>query len=203
MKVQAVWTGFSGAPGYSNFYFLTTDPISASALAAANKVRTFFQEIRFQMVTGSSVEFPSVVQVLDDVTGNIEQEVGITAPAAMPGQAASQIYAAPAGAAVKWSTSTFRDGHKMVGRTYLVPLAGVALQNNGTLDDTVKATIATAALNLRTSTPTLVIYSRPRKAKAAERIDGSDAVSARVGLAAPVTASSVADKIAVLRSRRD
>src|SRR3954447_19543393 len=152
-RIRATWTGFAGAPGYSNFHFSTTDPLAASAAAAAARVRTFFFDCRSYLVAGSTVSIDTAVPFFNEEDGLVFQEVAITAPSPVSGLAPSQGYSGATGASVKWSSATYREGHRVYGRTYLVPLAGGALQNNGSLDDTARSVLTTAAAALLTGSP--------------------------------------------------
>lgn len=203
MRIRSNWTGFPGAPGYTNMFFGTTDPILAGATTQAGLVRTFWDSIKTTMPNTVTISVDPLVQVLDDTDGKVFQEVSVSpAPTAVVGSQTGS-YPAAAGGAVTWNTISFHDGKKVRGRTYLVPLYSLSFGTGGTLDDTLLTTIRNAANALVTNSGKMVVFSRPRVAKAATRIDGKDAVTARAGSSYPVTSATVRDATVVLRSRRD
>jgi hypothetical protein len=111
-------------------------------------------------------------------------------------------YAAPVGAMVNWTTGTVLDGHRLRGKSYIVPITGQQFQNDGSLGATALTLLGGAATEfVIEQSASFVIWHRPRDAKAA---DGSrPAVTARAGGHAVVTGNRVPDFAAVLRSRRD
>jgi len=94
---------------------------------------------------------------------------------------------------VNWRTNQIRNGRRVRGRSFLVPLAGSAFEGNGTLSASTLTSLKSAADTLRTAAGTtqLGVYARPTTKDATD------------GLWAQVTANTVPDMGAVLRSRRD
>jgi hypothetical protein len=90
---------------------------------------------------------------------------------------------------VDWITDTITNRRRLRGRTFLVPIAGNAYQTNGTLYDSARTALQTAATAFVAAQSTsFVIYHRGTGS------DGSNGL---------VTSAFVPDMIAVLRSRRD
>lgn len=202
-RIRTVWSGFPGAPGYTNLYFGTTDPLLAGAGIAASAVRTFWNSLAGMIPNGASLQVEAAVAEIEDYSGEQVGELQVTpAPAVVTGTS-SGAYTAPSGAVITWGTGAYRFGRKVKGRTYIVPLGAGSYDATGTLESSHQSGLQAAAAALVGSAAHLVVYSRPRAAKAAERIDGSDAVDARVGASTGVTSATVADRAAVLRSRRD
>ena len=116
-------------------------------------------------------------------------------------------YNAAGGAMIKWLTTGIVRGHRVRGRTFLVPLGGDLYQADGTLNDGVAASILLNAGNLVTALSTsMFVWSRPRKATPQwtdVRGHVHPARLASVGEVFPIIAASVPDKSVVLRSRRD
>jgi hypothetical protein len=103
----------------------------------------------------------------------------------------SGAYSAPSGAVLHWLTGTVRNGRRLRGRTFIVPLANSNYEANGTLAAGTITAIQNAGLALMDEATTrLVVYGRP-------------APNAADGVAALVTGARVPDMAAVLRSRRD
>lgn len=138
---------------------------------------------------------------IDDETGDlIGSWVGV-ARAIETGSGGAD-YAAPAGACVTWLTPIIRDGHRIKGRSYLVPLSQEFYQNDGSLQtDALAAVVAAAEAFVTAAAGNLRIWHRPRLARA--ETPEHKALTAHVGSQAAVISSAVADKVAVLRSRRD
>lgn len=189
-RVTAQWSGFPGAPGYSNFFFEVAGS-SDEQLGAPAVVRTAFSSILQQLPSGVSIQVSPTVEYIDEATG-VLQDYGDAeeTPDSVNGSSSGN-WAGPTGAVVNWTTGTVRDGRRVRGRTFLVPLGSTAFQNDGTLGSLGLAALNNFATNLRggaENTTGLVVWGRP---------------SSTPGVAAPVTGHRVPDMAAVLRSRRD
>lgn len=202
-RIRAVWSGFTGAPGYTNLFFGATDPLQAGADAAGGAVNTFFTAIKSALPLPVTVTIDPAVALIEDTTGDQVDEMTLTTPPPGVSGVLGERFAGPAGACITWNTATFLQGRKVRGRTYLVPLTMSAFENNGTLDNTYRTTLSTAATALVTGPGALVIFARPHDAQTAAESPTGKARAARVGAAALVTSASLKDKAAVLTSRRD
>lgn len=194
------WQGFIGAPGYSIFHFRDFgapegwDPTVAQAQECVDKVRTFADAIKGNIVYGSSLQVLNDVEEIEDTTGEMVNVMSTTAPAVVNATTTAAFnYAGPVGAVINWRTSTVRRGRRIQGRTFLVPLLSNNFEVNGTLGAGSITTLAAAAAALSAdgASPDLGVYARPSK----------DGVTP--GQWAPVTGYNVPDMGAVLRSRRD
>lgn len=197
VKVQAIWEGFQGAPGYTNWYGLSDGDAAAAANALAPRMRTFFDAIKANLPSNATVKVQRLYQVIDSLTGRLTGEANLSADPLVVAGTSGTAYAAPVGAVVNWETGMFNDlGHRVRGRSYLVPLAG-CFQNNGSINDPnllVMQNAATAAIG---GTGGLVVFSRPRDA-----VPEKD-IPAHAGVVNTVTGAIIKDKSCVLRSRRD
>lgn len=191
-KVATEWQGFPGSPGYTNFYFQGTgDGIDTSAQECVDKVAAFWTRALSWLAPGVQLRISGEVERIDPATGMLEAYVAATPPAAMTSSNAGP-YSASSGACITWTTGGIRNGRRMRGRTFLVPLDGDSYDNTGTLDTNALADITTAAGILADPAgPDLMIWGRPTSKGAGD------------GVAHWVTSWRVADKAAVLRSRRD
>lgn len=184
-RVTARWTGIPGAPGYTGLNFSgALDAVEA--LAAANLVREFFEDIKAFLPSDARITYDAVARIFDG-SGQLENEVSFVAPTPTQG-AGTGIYSAPSGAVITWLTNVYRNGRRFRGRTYIVPLNGNAYQDDGSLSNLALSTITDAAIALSSDVPQLAVF-------------GGDDV--RGYATAPVSAVMVPDKAAVLRSRRD
>lgn len=193
-RVTARWSGFSGGPGYSNFYFgsgfLDGGLVGDEAELLAGRVRDSFDELSDLLPTGTRINIEPEVPIIDSDTGVIQSFNSIEAPPQVAAGARDN-YAGPAGAVVTWRTADLRNGRRIRGRTFIVPLATQSFQSDGTLvSDSITALRAFADGIMGSSLDgDFGVWSRPS--------GGSG------GVFASVTGYTVPDMVAVLRSRRD
>nr|CRY96518.1 hypothetical protein [uncultured prokaryote] len=189
-RVTAVWTGFNGAPGYSNFFFAVGGGVVSDRQQVADRVAGAFNSARTALASSVEINIQSEVAILSSETGVIQSFDAITPPAPVSGNGPGA-YSGPTGACVNWRTSDVRNGRRIRGRTFLVPLSGSAYDTTGTLA-TSTLTSVRAFADAITGTDfdsEFGVWARP--------INGSG------GVFASVDSYSVPDKAAVLRSRRD
>jgi hypothetical protein len=188
----AKWTGFPGAPGYTNLYAETSDPLATGAQNMADNVRAFFDAVKGFFYSSVNIQVQAVVETIDDTDGTLQDAITVgTPPAVVVGTSGSQ-YAGPAGACITWRTAGIVSGRHVRGRTFLVPMAVNQYDSDGTLTSGALSILIAAASAYRTATgPTKVIWHRPTGPGLS---DGSSFV---------ITANSVTDKVAYLSSRRD
>lgn len=197
LRVKAAWTGFQGAPGYNLFHFgafSETGFVPADAQSCVTRVKTFFDGIQLYMPNAVRVQVQGDVEVLDPTNGTLQDVYSTTQPSYTQGNSGSvTTFASAVGAVVGWRTSQVRNGRRIRGRTFLVPLSSGAFEADGTLNGGVVTGISTAATTLKNSTGAagLGVWGRP------------SAPGATDGVWAPATAVAVPDMGAVLRSRRD
>lgn len=200
LRVKWKWTGFSGAPGYTVMHFRDFDGPDgggseldgAAAARAVQSTWTFFDSIKSLLPNTVRLNVEPDIDRLEDTTGKLNNSfnVGI---AEIAGTAAATGYSASSGAVINWRTNGIRNSRKIRGRTFLVPLSGVAYDVDGDLKSTARTTLQTASdiLAFNPSSPDLGVYARPT-AKGA-----SDGAWYRI------SGNNVPSMIAVLRSRRD
>jgi hypothetical protein len=188
-RVVADWTGGKIGTGFSNIYFTGG---TSTPQACADATRAFFGSALVtgsNLPTGVNINFRSTVDVVDSMTGHLSNQLPVTAPAAVSGGGTAR-YSALAGSCVTWRTADFLNGHRVRGRTFLVPLDGGAMQADGTIDNTALGFMNTAAAALVAAAPELVVWHRPTAPAAT---DGAYYV---------VVSGTAADKSAYLTSRR-
>jgi len=143
------------------------------------------------------------VIMVEDVTSEQTGDISVgTPPAAIQGTGGGA-WAAPAGATAQWTTASYLYGRRVKGRTYLVPLTAGAFQSDGTILDTTKTALNAAAAALVAGASNFVVYTRERQAKSAAESPTGKEITYRPGASSMVVSGSVADRVAVLRSRRD
>lgn len=189
-RVTVRWMGFQGAPGYSNFHF-HEQAGSPGARDGWERVFAFFNGVNSLFPTDVTYLAEGEVAVLDETTGMVTDYQTVSENP-QPGNGGSTGgYSAASGAVVTWNTNGVRNGRRVRGRTFLVPLGGNSYQSDGTLTSSAISTINEAAEELVGDgfDSGFSVYSRPST--------GGD------GGVYPVTGFRVPDMAAVLRSRRD
>lgn len=187
------WTGFSGAPGYTNLHFQNpeADPSLAVRDAAAGRIRTFFQAFVNYIPAGVTIAYPTAFERFNTGTGVLEGENAFT-PLSNSTGAATGNYSSATGACVNWRTGLIVNGRRLRGRTFMVPLGAIGFGTDGTLSDSARTAMLTAATTLIDPTITdlvLAVWHKP--------------IAGAGGESAQVSGTSITDKSAVLRSRRD
>ena len=195
LRVKTTWSGFVGGPGYTNLYFrdFTEGPTDQGmADGAVAKVAAFNTVLKDYLCSGVTLTIDPMVDRLEETTGEL---VGFftTAPgvAKVGGDTGNQ--AAGVGACISWTTGGVRNGRRIRGRTFLVPIATNYYATDGSLSTTFLTALRAAAITLSGSVGSgdLGVWSRPSGPGASD------------GVWYVVTASSIRDKVAVLTSRRD
>jgi hypothetical protein len=192
LRVTALWTGFPGAPGFTNLYFGGSGDTGIDAFDAANRVRSFFSGMTLCFPVSVNIQVQAQVAVVDAASGAQTGEITANpAPANVVG-AGTGPFAAPAGACVTWRSPDFVGGRRVRGRTFLVPLAAAAYESDGTLLPARIAEIRSAATTLAFggTQPPFGVWHRPAKGTQA---GGSFH-------AAP--SATVSDRVAMLQSRQ-
>lgn len=193
-RVRTVLTGFPGGPGISTHYFLD----SAGSVAA---VAAFWAACVTQMPITVTAQVQPSGDIIDPANGAI---VGSFNETGQPfSRGTSDIsYAAPAGAVIRWNTNGVAAGKRIRGRTFIVPLFGGAYQSDGSLSPSCLNALTNAASGLAAALPlSFSIWHRPKFGP--RPVAGGPRPLITAGTSSQVTSSSVPDKVAVLRSRRD
>lgn len=193
-RVRVAFSGFNGGPGVSTFYCL--DPA-----AFLPQLRNWLTNFTVLLPATVTLNIESSGDIIDSVSGNLTGTWTAAAPVPVLGTVTGA-YAAPVGMVVNWLTGTVLDGHRLRGRTFMVPLSSGTFENNGSLETGILGGIRAASESLVVAVANnFVIWHRPRPAGTVNR--RGEILPARAGGHAIVTSSRVLDKAAVLRSRRD
>ena len=185
LQVRSVWTGFKGAPGYTNMYFDGGDDPDV----VINLVEAFWNACGFAIPSVVTITVEGAGLIVDEATGTATGSwVSTIGDQAVAG-AGTGDYMGPAGLCVTWRTASIIGGRRVRGRTFIVPAPTAITDADGTVDGSLLGTVRTAANTLATAgTATFGVWHRP---------------GTGVGSFEPVISSSVSDQLAVLRSRRD
>jgi hypothetical protein len=205
-RVTINWTGFLGAPGYTNLYFRdfsgTGEPDQAIADGAVAKVHTWIQAWDDGLPNTVTLTIDPSVEVIEETTGEMVAFF-TTVPGAPNVGGSTMPYSAASGACVNWYTDGVRNGRRIRGRSFMVPIGSNGMENNGTLNGTALTSwrTATGILIDGTGTGDLGVWARPTPI-----LDGEGNPTGEHnpdGEWSVVTSYTIPDKAAVLRSRRD
>jgi len=151
----------------------------------------FWHEVKNYFPSQVTLQAENSGDELQDTTGNVIGAWTTGVQAVKVGVSTAK-YPAPSGVCINWYTSTWIDGRRLKGKSYLVPAKGEMYDVNGTLEPTAKAGLEAEVTTFLANTATnLLVWHRPTTP------GGTD------GASAAVTSAVIADKAAVLRSRRD
>jgi hypothetical protein len=170
------------------------EPDQAMADSAVGKVRAFFAAVQDQIPSVATITVMPDVPIIEETTNMMTGVLSTASVAGMQGNGgAGTNHAAAVGAVVTWRTNVVRNGRIIRGRTFLVPLVSTAFSPDGTLSSIALTALNNAATAARDATGNgdLGVLARPSSPGAAD------------GQWAAVTAHSVPDMGAVMRSRRD
>lgn len=195
LRVVINWTGFNGGPGFTNLFYRTVGDVEVDlshAQDAVTKTDAWISAISNHLPTSVTVAVDPTVVEMNTLDGHQIGFLPTTAPAAHPG-GDSTGYSAVSGACFNWYTAGARNGRRIRGRTFIVPLGGGKYDSAGTL--------ATTTVNaFKTATDTLLANDANTELCVWSRPSGPGATDGQLW---PVAAYTLPDKAAFLTSRRD
>lgn len=200
LRVKARWSGFAGAPGYSIFHFGTGAvgdgggalADNAAAATARGTVRRMFSFIMTEFPPVVSISIEQDVEVIDSTNGELVGALDGGVEDTFVGSG-SPTYSAVSGAVLNWRTAGIRNGRRVRGRTFLVPLSSASYDAQGSLTVATRGLLAEFSQEMVTTTNPweFGVFCRPSTPIATD------------GVFHVATSSNVPDLAAVLRSRRD
>jgi hypothetical protein len=197
-RTKIKWLGFSGAPGYTVLYWSPPDgqPVdSGDCERATDHCEGLIGAFKPYVPSGANMAVESDCEVIEDTTGELKRVYSGLPAAPQAGTGGSGAYSASSGAVITWRTDGVRNGRRVRGRSFIVPLSSsAAYSSDGSLASAAQSAILAGAALMHqdwAAGERLVVWGRPSGP------GQSDGVSHRV------TNASVPDILAVLRSRRD
>ena len=204
LRTMSVWDGRPGLPGYTAFHWGSGGgTLQEAADGAHARAAAFFAQVVNTLPSGVTIRTLGEVELINVEDGTLDSVWTATAGTSTAVGSAAGASPAPAGACISWSTGGIAYNRRVRGRTFLVPLAAEKYEADGTLSTLGISQISSACaviLDAGTGGP-LSVWARP--ADAVLNPDGTVKRAARTGSLHSVTGYRVADKVAVLRSRRD
>lgn len=181
MRVDVSWNLGVGGTGLTVLYGM-----DGATLVSDSK--TFFNAIASRIPAGVVLTFPTVGDVIDPATGLLVSTWAGGAGGTVTGTGTGT-WAAGVGASVRWTTAGIHNGHRVNGRTFLVPLNGFSYNSSGNIDTSTLTNLQTAAHALAiASSNNLQVWSRP--------------TATLPGAAFPAVDGTVTNKVSTLRTRR-
>ena|SRR5215207_7816440 len=194
-RLTVVWSGFTGAPGYSKFSFMPlADDTARNAAGAA--LRTFLgAAVIAYMPNGSSLQISPMVDNVDSVSGELLGTAAMSAvPAILNSGLAATAHAAGSGFVITWGAAGVFNGRRIKGRTFVVPAVGV-YDTNGTITSAVITNVESAGATLMAAAGAdLAVWNR--------QYDESTHTIPIAGIVTSATSCTVKDMASQLRSRR-
>lgn len=196
-RIRVTWSGWPGQPGVSTFYV-------ADSVMDVTPIKNFFTALTSFVVSGVQWNIPALGDKIADADGSLAGSWVGTGGGTVTANGGSTAYAGSAGFCVDWLTGTVVNRRRIQGRTFFVPAASSTYQTDGSIIETARTSIQTAASALISAlTPNLLCWSRPVAGEAVTTgARPHPAVAPREGRSGPVLAARVPDIAAVLRSRR-
>jgi hypothetical protein len=182
-RVRCVWSGTSViGPGVSTFY------VKEAASGFPADIVTFFEAIKGAIPNTTVINVPDAGDLIDIDTGEISGTWSDFTGANVIGTGPTG-WVEGVGARITWKTAGIRNGRRVVGSTFIVPLDVSQYDSAGRLD-TALVNLFTAEGNDLVSdlADSMVIYSRPQGIQA--------------GQASDVLVAVCPDSVSWLRSRR-
>lgn len=183
-RVRCVWSG-SGVvgPALSTHYFDEAGSGFPAALV------TFYESIKGIFPQGLSIQIPGSGDLIDVATGELAGSWSDAGANTVVATTAGG-YAAGAGMRVEWKTAGIRNGRRVTGSTFLVPLLASSYSTTGALQSSVSGAVSTAAQALLNDSANVMhVWSRPSAAAGA-------------GMSSAVISQEVTNTVSTLRSRR-
>lgn len=151
-------------------------------------ILAFFDDIKDLVAPGVTWTIPNGGDMINPSDGSLAGVWSGTGGGTVV-STGSGAYAAGVGARIAWGTAGVVAGRRVRGSTFIVPLTINGYGTDGTLNDTARGTIASAAGDLLTALGAgFVIWSRP--------------APGRSGSMHAVTSTVTPDRVSWLRSRR-
>lgn len=196
-RCRVTWTGFVGAPGYTNFYFgSTTTDMTA--------LKTFLTNQSSWIPSVVTLSIPAGGDKINDTDGKISGTWVGTGSGTVNGGGGAGSYSGSSGIVVDWLCGLIVAGRRVQGRSYFVPASTNAYQADGSITESIRTNIVTAGTTMIAAyAGEFKVFSRPFPGKDAETgPPPKPAKPPRVGVAATVITCRVPDIAAVMRSRR-
>lgn len=192
-RVRCQWNNFPGAPGLSTLFFSTS-------VTDMDALKAFWTSVAALIPSATQIVVPSSGDIINETDGKITGTWTGTNGGTITAPAGSTAYSGTSGAVIEWKSNAVINGHRPIGKTYIVPLRDTMYDSNGSLSTTTCITPLTNAAQglIAAYASGLKVWSRPYTPPD----DGKPHPPARVGSQGTVTSVLIPDLAVALRSRR-
>jgi len=180
-RLRVEWTGLTGLPGLSTFYYGVASPNVSDCV-------TFFNALKLLVPNTLSWNIPSSGDEIDDATGAITGAWLGTGGGTVTGTGGTTAYAAGVGVRIQWNTGVIVAGRRVRGSTFIAPMLASTFDSSGTIATASLSAVQSAASAFAASGVAKGIWHRP--------VGGSG------GQYAAINDATVPDRVTALRSRR-
>jgi len=177
-QYQCKWSGITGMPGYTNFYFGAIDDF------VVTDVKAFWDILGPALPSGVTISLPNTGKTIDLATGQANGTWTHGTAATVTGTNVTPTLQA-SGVMFNWHTGYYVAGRELRGKTFVVPVCSNIFNPNGTVVSSWATNLANAAAAMVAASSDFVVWSR------------------KSNTTASVTSGTAASKQVVLRSRRD
>lgn len=195
LRSASVWSGFSGAPGYTNLYWRpgTGGGSVADASDISARVRAFWLALAPVLPTSVKLDVNPTCEAIEDTTGQLVGAFTGSTPAQVVGSGGANYAPRTAAWCMRAKTNLVVGGRFLQGRFFLTPLYQNAFASaDGTPFGFATAQTAANAMLTGGGTASFpVTWGRP--------VD----TPFRAGTSGPIVSYAVLPFASVLRSRRD
>jgi hypothetical protein len=181
-RVRVLWTGGVPGGGISTFYRDDTTPIDLSNL------KTFFTALAPFLPPAVTITIPNNVDSINVENGGLAANLPATGSGTVVGTGNSA-FSSGVGAFINWQTGVVVGRRMLKGRTFVAPLAQGYASTDGTLNDSLRGSLDTAALAL-VGHAEYFIWHRPTPAAPTS------------GVAHLITSAQTIDRVTALKTRR-
>lgn len=181
LRVEWSGAGITG-PGLSTFYF---DPAD---VGASDVIFDFFNSAPLLFPNSVSIFVPSGGDIIEELDGTLAGTWNDPGTGGTVAGTNSGDFFAGVGMRVKWPTDGIFAGRRVVGSTFLVPIAAAISDTTGTIDSATVTAVQTSADVVASSSVDFKIWSRPS--------------GVLTGESNSIVEAQVPDRTSWLRSRR-
>ena len=161
-------SGWSGAPGVNVVFFSAgTSVVEPHTMCqeAYTELHNMYVVNKAYLVAGVTVAVARDVQVIETVTGELQDVITIVGPETdVVGTGVAGNLSRGTQALVRFSTDHFANGRRLIGRMFLGPIAAGCFDEEGKIAPSVRTGIDNSFVAMTSGIgPRLAVYHRPTK----------------------------------------
>lgn len=194
LQAQFTLSGWEGGPGVNTWHWQTDELVlEETATSLVQSVMNFYVGADPYFADGVRISAPSLLKVLNEATGNVNQLVQITAPDDHLMDTLGDAAGRASMIKIQLITDTLINNRRVRGGIYLGPIAEASIEHDGSVSSEARSVLNLLLGNVRDESDfvgsPLCVWHRPR--------------SGAGGQGCVVRGHDVWQKVAILRGRRD